>query len=134
MAMLLHQPSPSPTAPSWGHVRLPCDEPCDVFWQGRRQEGSVWNISAVGLYAVLSGPLPAVGVRIEVRFCLPGERMPVVCEGRVRWRNEPSIFRGCGQTKPTLPPGCGIEFVVLDGRDLDRIKARVREWTRHTGG
>ena len=124
---------PSTDEQKRGHMRLACGDPCDVFFGGFRRKGTVWNVSVVGVYIVLPEPLPPLDSRIVMTFSLPGEQTPVSCEGRIRWQNEPSIFAGCGRTKPDLPPGCGVEFLELDTRDRERIEARVRVGARHTG-
>jgi hypothetical protein len=90
----------------------------------------IWNVSVVGVYCVLSTPLPAPGETVRLTFTLPGDPAPIICQARVRWQNAPSIFKGCGQTKMALPPGCGIEFTVLDASDAgtdQRTSARDRD-------
>jgi hypothetical protein len=100
--------------------------PCAVFFQGLRQPGTVRNVSVGGVYVVLPEPLPALDSRIVLTFSLAGDRTHIACEGRIRWVNEPSVFEGCGETKPSLPSGCGVEFVGLDALDRQRIDALVR--------
>jgi len=111
--------------PASGHYRIACGEACQVAFEGRRRQGMVWNLSVVGLYVVLEPPLPAKGATLQVTFSLPGDPAPITCQARVRWHNAPSIFKGCGMAKLTLPPGCGLEFLALDTRDAERIAARV---------
>jgi PilZ domain-containing protein len=108
-------------------ARIACEAPCDLFFGGSRRQGTLGNVSAFGVYVALSEPLPPVDSRVVLTFCLPGEAAPVACEGSVRWLNEPSTFRGYGSTKPSLPPGCGVEFLAMAMRDRARIAARVRE-------
>ena len=114
-------------------MRLACGDPCDVFLAGSHRPGTIWNVSVVGVYIVLPEPLPPVDSRIVLSFSLPGEATPVACEGRIRWLNEPSTFEGRGRTKPSLPPGCGVQFLELDTKDRQRIEARIRVGARHTG-
>jgi hypothetical protein len=108
-----------------GQQRIACGTACGVFVEQVRRPGTVWNVSLVGIYVVLADPLPPVDTRVVVTFSLPGERVLIACLGRVRWLNAPSIFKGCGSTKPSLPPGCGVEFVELDAADRQRIAARM---------
>jgi hypothetical protein len=112
--------------PASGHHRIACGEPCDVTLGTTHIQALVWNLSVVGAYVVLPAPLPAPGEPIRLSFALPGDGAPVVCDSRVRWVNAPSIFKGCGRVKLSLPPGCGVEFSALSLRDRERIEARVR--------
>jgi hypothetical protein len=112
--------------PASGYHRIACGEPCQVAYDNRPLDGMVWNLSVVGVYVVLGPPLPEAGDTLVLTFTLPGDPRPITCQGRVRWHNPPSIFKGCGRTKLGLPPGCGIEFTVLDSGDAERIEARVR--------
>jgi PilZ domain-containing protein len=120
-------PKPHPLEqPASGHHRIACGESCSVTFGGQRREGLIWNLSVVGVYLVMGTPLPAAGESVLLTFTLPGDPAAITCQGRIRWLNPPSIFQGCGQNKMGLPPGCGIEFTVLDTRDAERIGARVK--------
>ncbi|HUG53890.1 MAG TPA: PilZ domain-containing protein [Vicinamibacteria bacterium] len=112
--------------PASGHHRIACGEPCDLLLGTQRLQALVWNISVVGVYVVMAPPLPAPGETLRLSFTLPGDRAPIACEARVKWQNGPAIFKGCGRVKLALPPGCGVEFIVLAPADLQRIEARVR--------
>jgi hypothetical protein len=113
--------------------RMACSAPCEVFFAGTRRLGMVANLSVFGLYVALAEPLPARDSRVVLAFCLPGDTTPTLCQGRVCWINEPSAFKGYGSTKPSLPPGCGVEFVVIDARDRQRIAGRQwRPWLNTT--
>jgi hypothetical protein len=112
--------------PASGHHRIACGESCTVTREGRSREGMIWNLSVVGVYLVMEPPLPPEGETVQLRFNLPGDPSPIVCQARVRWQNAPSIFKGCGEVALALPPGCGLEFIALDARDVQRIEARVR--------
>ncbi len=119
--------------PISGHYRISCVEPCEVLsFDGYRRQGTVWNLSVVGVYAVLPPPFPPVGRTVLLSFVLAGDPIPITCEACVQWHNGPSIFKGCGTTKPTLPPGCGLSFRVLDSQDAARIAVRVSAFRRHT--
>lgn len=112
--------------PLSGHHRISCDEPCEVLsFDGYRCQGTIWNLSVVGVYATLPPPFPPVGRTVLLTFALPGDPIPITCEARVQWHNGQSIFKGCGATKPALPPGCGLAFLVLDSGDAGRIAVRV---------
>jgi PilZ domain len=106
--------------------RVALGAPCAVFFRGCRRPGTVRNVSIAGVYVVVSEPLPPVDSRVVVTFSLAGDRTHIACEGRIRWLNEPSHFEGGGITKPSLPPGFGVEFLRLDALDRERIDALVR--------
>ena len=107
------------------HPRIGRGAPCDVFFEGFRRPGTVRDVSVGGVYVVLSEP-PPIDSRLVLTFSLAGDHTHIACEGRVRWLNEPSVFEGCGTTKPNLPPGCGVEFLRLQALDRQRIDALVR--------
>lgn len=112
--------------PASGHHRIACGEPCELYpGSGSARNGTIWNLSVVGVYLVVAPPLPPVGASLLLTFALPNDPVPITCEGLVRWHNEQSIFPGCGSRKLTLPPGCGIEFGALEPADKRRIAARV---------
>ncbi len=111
--------------PPRGDARIAGGTPCGVFVERVRRPGTIWNLSIVGVYVVLAEPLPPVDTRVLMTFSLPGERALIACLGRVRWLNAPSIFKGCGSAKPSLPPGCGVEFVELDEVSRRRIAALI---------
>jgi len=123
MSVLMPPSSMAPLGRS--HARIACGTPCGVFVDQVRRPGTVWNVSVLGVYVVLADPLPPVDTNVVVTFSLPAERALIACLGRIRWLNAPSIFKGCGSTKPSLPPGCGVEFVELDAADRQRIAARI---------
>jgi hypothetical protein len=111
---------------------MPCDDPCDVFFEGTRLRARLANVSVVGIYVAIPEPLPPVDSRVVVTFSLRGERAPIACVGRVRWVNEPSLYQGSGSTKPSLPPGCGIEFVALEPHHRDHIAEQIDRWPVRT--
>jgi uncharacterized protein (TIGR02266 family) len=89
------------------------------------QKGTVWNLSIGGLYVVIDPP-PEVGTTVRVAFSLPNEQRPVKAEARIAWRNPGSRRRGRGAAVFSLPPGCGLEFLVIDTHDRERIEDHVR--------
>lgn len=111
--------------PFTGFYRIACNEPCVAELAGATRDGVVWNVSTLGLYLVLSPPLPEVGEKLRVTFHLTGDPVAITAQTRVVWQNLP-FLRGAGQKAPTLPPGCGLQFLALDADDRERIDARVR--------
>jgi hypothetical protein len=98
--------------------------PCELEGPAS-QRGTVWNLSLGGLYVVIDPP-PEVGTRIRIAFALPNEEEPVKADVRIVWRNPGSKKRGRGTAVFSLPPGCGLEFLVIDMQDRERIEKRVR--------
>jgi len=104
--------------------RIASTGPCELEGPSR-QRGTVWNLSVGGLYVVIE-PQPEVGATVRVAFGLPNEDKPVRAEARIAWRNPSSKKRGQGAAAFSLPPGCGLEFVVIDAHDRERIENHVR--------
>ena len=110
--------------PSDGARRIACVEPCQID-AGVRARGIVWNLSPGGAYVVVDHT-PGLGEKLSLVFSLPGDEKPIKAEARVAWRNPPSQLKGCGSRSFGLPPGCGLEFLVIVGDDLRRIEAHVK--------
>ena len=104
--------------------RIASAEPCEIEDSPRRK-GTVWNLSAKGLYMVIDPP-PEVGMRARISFGLPNDNKPVKAEARIAWSNPRSSRRGSGAAAFGLPPGCGLEFLVIDAADLTRIEKHVQ--------
>jgi hypothetical protein len=103
-------------------ARIACSEACDFG----DTTGTIWNLSVLGAYVVVSEPFPETGTEVRISFALAGDPVPIVTRARVVWHNPPSLFRGCGAVCPSQPPGCGVQFVTLTPLDRERIEARVR--------
>jgi hypothetical protein len=112
--------------------RIAAAEPCEIEgYPGCR--GIVWNLSSRGLYMVVDPP-PELGIRVRVSFGLPNDDKPVRAEARIAWCNPRSPRRGSGLAAFGLPPGCGLEFLVISPEDLARIEKHVEmtpELRRH---
>ena len=104
--------------------RIASAEPCEIEDYPRRT-GTVWNLSSKGLYLVIDPP-PEVGIRVRISFGLPDDDKPVKAEVRIAWCNPRSSRRGIGSAAFGLPPGCGLEFLVIDAADLSRIEKHVQ--------
>jgi hypothetical protein len=90
---------------------------------GRREVGSVANLSPTGLFVASRTLFPAE-TPLRISFCLPlsaGARL-LVTTARVRWVNDPSAPRSAD-----LPAGMGIEFVGLDPRSRADLEAFLDE-------
>lgn len=103
---------------------LPVDFPVTLeAVGGRRQVGSVANLSPIGLFVSSPSPFP-VGTTLRVSLFLPlaaGSRR-LVTAGQVRWINEAPTLEA-----PELSTGMGIEFVDLDARTRDDVQAFLDE-------
>ena len=104
--------------------RIASAEPCEIEDYPRRT-GTVWNLSTKGLYLVIDPP-PEAGIRVRISFGLPNDDKPVKAEARIAWCNPRSSRRGSGAAAFALPPGCGLEFLVIDAADLTRIEKHVQ--------
>jgi hypothetical protein len=71
-----------------------------------------------GVFVEHEHPLP-LGERVEVRFRLPGNEIPIAAICRVAWWHPPEL----DLVSKKLPGGVGLEFLELS--DLDR--RRIRE-------
>jgi hypothetical protein len=112
--------------PQSGRTRIAADQPCQVRGEGADRSGIVFNISELGLYLLLDGPLPGVGEELQLSFALPDDSASIACAARVAWQNPPSvILRGMGSLAVGLPAGCGLEFVQVEDADRERIQAYV---------
>jgi uncharacterized protein (TIGR02266 family) len=82
----------------------------------RQLTGFTLNLSTGGIY-VETGQALAVDERITLVFSLPGQERAIHCQARVAWVNvaqQPS--------KPSLPPGFGVQFVDMSLDDLHAIR------------
>jgi hypothetical protein len=96
---------------SRSHPRIACGAPCGVFVEHVRRPGTIWNLGAAGLYVVMPEPLPALDTRVVLTFLASG-RTDVHRVSRSHPLGQCAVhLQGCGSTKPSLPPGCGVEFV-----------------------
>jgi hypothetical protein len=111
--------------PFSGFYRIACNVPCRLEAGGAAREGVVWNVSTLGVYLVLSPPLPDVGETVGLRFQLPDDDVEIAAQAKVVWQNAP-FAPGSGKKAPSLPPGCGLQFAVIDAAALLRIDARVQ--------
>lgn len=104
--------------------RIASAEQCEIEDYPKRK-GTVWNLSTKGLYMVIDPP-PEVGIRVRISFGLPDDDEPVKAEVRIAWCNPRSARKGSGSAAFGLPPGCGLEFLVIDAADVARIERHVQ--------
>jgi hypothetical protein len=77
-----------------------------------------------GVFVERPQPLP-VGQEVEVRFHLPGNTLPVEATCRVAWWRAAQ-----GPLPRRQPSGLGLEFVILEAKDRDRIRRLLEEHGR----
>ena len=51
-------------------ARIACASPCELIFGGARRQGMLGNVSAFGVYVALCEPLPPIGSRVVLTFCL----------------------------------------------------------------
>jgi len=102
--------------------RVPFVRRCRVEWGSNAGDAVCCNISADGVYIVVH-PIPAVGERVQLRFELPGNDIPIVAEAEVCWENSAQHHK-----VHSLPPGCGLRFLSLRGSDREKIVDLVKEY------
>lgn len=108
-------------------VRIPFVRRCVLWRGGRRSEGVICNLSALGVYVtfprLLTDTLPDAGDTVQIAFLLPGDAMPVQSDAIVTWQNIEE-----SEGADSLPPGCGLRFVSLRPDDHHRIGELVHDY------
>jgi len=105
--------------PFSGAKRVAFVQPCHVAAGGAEAEGTIRNISVLGVYLAVE-PIPKAGEALRLRFDLPEGAGTVEVDAEVAWRNTPQRRK-----VPSLPPGCGLRFIDLGDRDRRRLEALV---------
>lgn len=113
VAAFQHEPRPlwGVTQPASGRVRIPFVATCRVSSASGSLEGTVCNLSLLGVYVAVDPP-PEPGESVVVAFRLPGihglfERTAVVA-----WQNLDRALH-----LHALPTGCGLRFGELSAED-----------------
>ncbi len=79
------------------------------------------NISHGGMFIHTTKPLDT-GTIVNLRFYIPGQKVPLNLKGEVRWMVRPEEVRHRSQM-----PGMGIRFLDLTPRKVSRIKNFVKK-------
>ncbi|MEZ4600427.1 MAG: TIGR02266 family protein [Syntrophotaleaceae bacterium] len=79
------------------------------------------NISAGGLFIETDSPLP-MNTPLDLEFVLPGQPLPISCQGRVAWVNEPPK-----KQNPFMPCGMGVQFLDLSVEDMHLVRSFMRQ-------
>lgn len=125
------------TATTGAHVGIPADEVlrrlrvsliqrASLIRSGREERVFTMDVGLAGVFVERRTPLP-VGEEVEVRFTLPGNAIPVSARCRVAWWHAPDA----PLASKALPAGLGLEFVSIEERDRERLRALlVEHWRR----
>ncbi len=106
-----------------GAIRVPFVRRCQLeFTGGRADETFVVNINTLGAY-VATDVMPPLGLRVALRFKVPGSERELAIDGVVAWTNP-------HQEHPvhSLPPGFGLAFRDLSPEAVGTIEAIVAEY------
>ena len=106
--------------PPSGKVRIPFIAACTFEGEKGKTEGSICNLSTLGVYAALER-IPEVGETGRIKFHVPGRALPLSAHVTVAWSN-PEF----GRRMLALPPGCGLRFEGLTAFD-EALLARLVE-------
>src|SRR4029453_10401581 len=83
------------------------------------------DLGLQGAFAERTEPLPA-GERVQLRFRIPGNEIPLVVGCRVAWVNR----SGGRLVTKSLPPGMGLEFVDMASPDRGRLRSYLSEYLK----
>lgn len=104
-------------------VRISFIQRATLTHGGRAEQVFLMDLGVRGVF-VERGERLAVGERVEVRFRLPGNDIPVVAHCRVAWWHAPDQ----PLVSKRLPPGLGLEFLDVSPRDRRRIRDYLAEY------
>jgi Tfp pilus assembly protein PilZ len=90
----------------------------DVFLQ--EEDVFMMDIGLKGVFIERKAPLP-VGDEVRIRFGLPGNEIPVEARCRVAWCHVPEK----ALLSKSLPGGMGLEFIEVESRGDERVRAFV---------
>jgi hypothetical protein len=106
-------------------LRVPMIRKAALRSGGGDEDVFVIDIGLRGVFVERGEPLP-VNERVQVRFTLPDNEIPVEAGCRVAWAHTP----GARLVSKVLPAGVGLEFVEIQARDLERVRAHVVRYCR----
>ena len=87
---------------------------------GEEEDAFMIDIGLKGVFVERKAPL-AVGHEVRIRFGLPGNEIPVEARCRVAWWHAPEQ----ALLSKSLPSGLGLEFIEVESRDAERVRAFV---------
>ena len=110
-------------------VRIPMIRRCRLAWDGGVLETFVVDLGLTGIFVEHPSEIP-VGTRVEMRFCLPGNDLPLSMVCRVAWwraADAPGASR-------FLPAGVGLEFTDVSDTDRARVRECILDYMRRDAG
>jgi len=114
---------------SSGLIRVPFVQRCRLeFENGEVRDVFTANVNMLGAY-IADNVMPVPGMRLRVRFLVPGNDRELVIEGMVAWNNPQ-------QNHPvhSLPAGFGFKFVSISPDDASRLQDAIEDYLdRHPG-
>jgi HD-GYP domain-containing protein (c-di-GMP phosphodiesterase class II) len=97
-------------------IRVHCQAPLTIDYQGKRTKAMIADISTRGLFAATSLPVRE-GSAVKLSFVLPDAcDTPMEVQGRIVWINHQCLPR-----KAVFPPGCGIVFTGLKKNHIETL-------------
>jgi hypothetical protein len=112
----------SPSEAVLRRIRISFIRRASLQHAGRSEDVFVIDLGLSGAFVERVMPLVA-GERLEVRFCLPENDLPIVAGCRVAWWQpapDPS----------QVPTGAGLEFVDISSADQQRIRDYLAAYYR----
>lgn len=106
-------------------IRIPLIQRARLMAQAGEEDVFMMDIGLKGVFIERKAPLP-VGDEVRIRFPLPGNEIPVVARCRVAWWHAPER----ALLSKSLPSGMGLEFVEVEGRGGERVRAFVEGYLR----
>ena len=118
-----------PTDAVLRRIRVPFVQRATLGRRGTQEELFLVDLGLAGAFAEREESL-AIGERVSLSFCLPGNEIPIIAECRVAWWNRV----GEGRLSKTLPSGGGLAFVEISATDRTRVKRHLIEHFSGHGG
>ncbi len=102
--------------------RIPLLRKCIVRVRHTEIAAPLCNISIAGAYIGME-PIPHVGDVMSLEILLPGNRLPIVDDAQIIWRNavRKSLIH-------SLPVGGGARFVGLGVSERRRLEHTIRSY------
>ena len=118
-----------PTDAVLRRIRVPFVQRATLGRAGTEEELFLVDLGLAGVFAERED-LIAIGERVSLSFCLPGNEIPIVATCRVAWWNP----AGQGRLSKTLPLGGGLQFVEISDADRARVRRHLVERFSGPGG
>ncbi len=127
---------PTPPEGVLQQLRIPFVRRATLGFAARTEEVFLIDIGLAGAFIERAEPLP-LDQTIEISIPWPGSEIAFRANCRVAWWHT----EGAPLASKSLPPGAGLQFVLMSDADRDRLRAllvdycrqnpRVRRFLRH---